>query len=157
MMLARAWHRAGVGCKHMGKTPPHTDHDDRVEIPAGAVFGPVRTMGVFTTPQCRYVSVVVPMGPRNGLRWVNIWLDDRNQPLNGVRMAIPLKANIPDLLLQSLNEYYVSGLRAPVMISDESRELMDTSLLDLLGEPSERPASAPPASVPPPVPGSSLD
>ena len=63
----------------MDKPPPDTNLDDRVEITANTVFGPVRQSCVFNTPRASYVSVQIPV-PQYGLRWVNVWFDDTNSP-----------------------------------------------------------------------------
>eukprot|EP00959_Pyramimonas_sp_CCMP1952_P180759 3779951-Pyramimonas_sp.AAC.1 len=55
----------------------------------GHIYGPIIHFGVFD----KFFAVLIPI-LNYGLRWANIWYNDKSMPLKGVVFALPVRADI---------------------------------------------------------------
>eukprot|EP00959_Pyramimonas_sp_CCMP1952_P104190 2177790-Pyramimonas_sp.AAC.1 len=78
-------------CYHYDNHYPKGDHQHKVRMNKGHIYGPVIHYGVFE----KFFAVQMPM-LHYGLRWINIWYCDKNLPLKGVVYGLPISADAID-------------------------------------------------------------
>ena len=96
----------------------------------GALYGPITDWDYFHN----YLAVQIPI-KRHGLRWINIWYNDKQNPMPGAKFARPVHARVPDEILSPAMKYMLQGF-AWTPITEQPSE-----------QPAVTPATAPPSDA----------
>eukprot|EP00959_Pyramimonas_sp_CCMP1952_P445409 9325693-Pyramimonas_sp.AAC.1 len=85
-------------CYHYDNHYPKGNHNTNVPMNKGHIYGPIIHFGVFD----KFFAVQMPI-LNYGLRWANIWHNDKSMPLKGVVFALPVRAD--EYAIDSTYEY----------------------------------------------------